>query len=105
MFYPKCLTLEAKEVLTNTGHILPCCYIDTLFARKHPLLDALYSEHLKVSNVDNKEEIILSEEWQRFFDMIIEEDNIPEPCRRECGQTRDGTVDTYMDTDVIKIIE
>ena len=33
-------------------------------------ISQLYAEHLKISNVDSIDDIIFSDEWLEFFDML-----------------------------------
>ena len=69
---PQCLL---KENATDVGHsplgfLTPCCYTCVNSPEKHKGISQLYAEHLKIDNVDSVEEIIFSDEWIEFFDMI-----------------------------------
>ena len=47
----------------------------------------LYKEHLKISNVDGVDEIIFSEEWLEFFDMLKNRpEDWPDICIKICDR-------------------
>ena len=48
---------------------------------KYPNIISINKEHLKISNVDSVEEIIFSDEWIEFFDMLK---NRPEEWPKIC---------------------
>ena len=80
---PQCLS---KENATDVGHsplgfLTPCCYTCVNSPEKHKGISQLYAEHLKIDNVDSVEEIIFSEEWLEFFDML---ENRTEDCPDIC---------------------
>ena len=69
---PQCLS---EKDTTDVGHsplgfLTPCCYTCVNSPEKHKGISQLYKEHLKISNVDSVDEIIFSEEWLEFFDML-----------------------------------
>ena len=79
------LCISEKET-TDIGHsplgyLTPCCFTCVNNPEKHKGISQLYGEHLKISNVESVEEIIFSDEWIEFFDMIK---NRPEDCPDIC---------------------
>ena len=47
----------------------------------------MYREHLKISNVESVEEIIFSDEWIEFFDMIKNRpEDWPDICVKICDR-------------------
>lgn len=85
--YPKCMADidRAKPAYVNTGHILPCCFIDG-GADEEEWFNKLRSEHLKVSNVSDIDDIYYSEEWLSFYNMLeTEPENAPTQCKRFCS--------------------
>ena len=68
---PQCLVEEPTSIgHSPLGYITPCCYTSVNNPEKHEGISQLYAEHLKISNVDSIEEIIFSDEWLEFFDML-----------------------------------
>ena len=59
---------------TATGYILPCCFCDTGNKdwKKEFEFYGLWSEHLKVENVEAIEDILTSDEWYDFHKVLIE---------------------------------
>lgn len=84
-FYPRCITHEAQETLSNSGHILPCCWMDNEFDKKDHLIGQLYSDHLHIDNISSREELLQSAEWVELFNAIITKQNLPKCCIRECS--------------------
>ena len=86
---PQCLL---KENATDVGHsplgfLTPCCYTCVNSPEKHKGISQLYAEHLKIDNVDSVEEIILSDEWIEFFDMIKNRpEDWPDICVKICDR-------------------
>jgi len=86
---PQCLL---KENPTDVGHsplgfLTPCCYTCVNSPEKHKGISQLYAEHLKIDNVDSVEEIIFSEEWFEFFDMLNDRpDDWPDICIKICDR-------------------
>ena len=86
---PQCLS---KENTTDVGHsplgfLTPCCYTCVNSPEKHKGISQLYKEHLKISNVDGVDEIIFSEEWLEFFDMLKNRpEDWPDICIKICDR-------------------
>ena len=47
-------------------------------------------EHLKLTNVNNIQQILRSKEWKDFYDTLLDDDsnNALEVCKRYCGTTK-----------------
>ena len=114
--HPKCVLQQAQESMSNNGYITPCCWVDNMHDRQHPLVEALYSEHLHIDNIESREELLLSDEWVAFFDVIINKpEEAPACCFRECGKVIKGKLsdnsrssyrrDSYFGEEAIKIID
>ena len=83
MIDPKCLNGEQCYGFNINGYLLPCCWAD------HPTrigqFKILTKDKFKLSNVDSIESIIESEEWQEFFDVLINKpEEAPETCKNYC---------------------
>ena len=84
---PKCLEKGCSLGHHPAGYILPGCYTRVNIGDdpKHGLISTLYKEELKIDNVDSIEEIIFSDEWRDFFDVIEnKQDAWPEICLKVC---------------------
>jgi len=71
---PQCLKNDSREevmqaAIDNRGHLIPCCYCDTVENGK----DINYQKLLKVSKIsdyENIEEIYLNKEWTEFVENL-----------------------------------
>ncbi len=89
--FPKCVKttyVDEKKVTNvreiayvNSGYLLPCCWIDGEHNIQY--VKSLLKEKLKVENVEKIEDIITSEEWIDWFDVLI---NRPEEAKEVCYQ-------------------
>ena len=85
------LWISEKET-TDIGHsplgyLTPCCFTCVNNPEKHKGISQLYGEHLKISNVESVEEIIFSDEWIEFFDMIKNRpEDWPDICVKICDR-------------------
>lgn len=69
------------------GYLLPCCWCDNHTTVNDPLLDALFDEELKISNVDNIQTIVMSDQWLAFTKAIIGDvEKAPNVCKMYCGE-------------------
>tara|TARA_Y100000401_G_scaffold32025_1_gene23421 strand:- start:682 stop:1344 length:663 start_codon:yes stop_codon:yes gene_type:complete len=83
---------------SSLGWLIPCCWVDprgekdfvddgnlvrtkTYDVRKYPKYTALFTEELKLKNVDKVEDILLSKAWIEFEDALL---NHPEECPPQC---------------------
>lgn len=86
---PQCLL---KENATDVGHsplgfLTPCCYTCINSPEKHKGISQLYAENLKIDNVESVEEIIFSEEWLEFFNMLENRpEDWPDICIKICDR-------------------
>jgi hypothetical protein len=73
---------------TANGYLTPCCFCDTYgrdISNYDPLWNALFDEELKLENNDSINDIILSDQWKRFFMAIAAGPNMaPKLCQRIC---------------------
>jgi len=84
--------------VTNRGHLIPCCWLDTPNSLKHPIMKKL----LKVSKIDDYEsidEILLTKEWINFAKNLSENnmDEIAPECYSMCKK-RTGRDDIKKET-------
>jgi hypothetical protein len=86
MLKPKCLDGRQSYGYTNVagGYILPCCLCDKKDRYKD--FKSLMQEKFKITNVDSIEEILHSEEWQEFYDILINRPGeAPDVCQKFCS--------------------
>jgi len=79
-FNPKCVFTKRDLSYSNTGHILPCCWLNTQY--KEPMIKELFNERLHINN-NKVEDIINSIEWIDFFNKL-KSDTAPRTCRKFC---------------------
>jgi hypothetical protein len=87
-FNPKCL--NGKELgYSVTGHITPCCWtnISWYWDKNNPQLAKLFSPELHIDNNKTVEDILNSEPWRNFFDMLKNNPDLaPFNCRKNCSR-------------------
>ena len=89
MIKPKCLDKWGFFGWSATGYLLPCCWMDH---ENMDLIPELVQEKFKVENVDKISDIILSDEWQSFFDVIKNNpESAPHVCHHYCGSCTEST--------------
>jgi hypothetical protein len=90
--HPECLgkALNKKYVrgiaYTSEGYLLPCCWLD--IPRLKPELErfGLFNEKLRLENNNSVEDIIESDEWQSFMEVVLNDpENAVSQCKRKCG--------------------
>jgi hypothetical protein len=89
MKQPKCMEEGCSLGHHPAGYILPCCYVRVNDGTNpvHGAVTTLYKEELKISNVNSIEEIIKSNEWDNFFDIINNRpDEWPKICLKVCDK-------------------
>ena len=93
---PKCLSGKGYGYSAQ-GYIVPCCWCDPRETHQNrqvsneakEIKDMFFKEHLKLTNVDSINEILLSEEWKGFYETLINDpDNALEVCKRYCSTTQ-----------------
>ena len=99
-FKPKCLKGEIQTAYTNRGHLIPCCYCDEEEDLATPQLQRLTNVS-KVSEVEDIEQILLSEPWLKFEEDLRTENwpEIPKICLHHCTDRGDDPIrkSTYLD--------
>lgn len=79
---PLCLK-GFRIAYSATGFILPCCWADNAIVSDFA---ELMTENLKLDNNIDIEDIVLSDEWIRFYDKLKENSNdVPRTCKYYCG--------------------
>jgi hypothetical protein len=92
-FNPKCLHTNRDVSYSNTGHILPCCWLNTRY--KEPGIKELFNERLHINN-NKVKDIINSKEWIDFFNNL-KSDTAPKTCRKFCtGALEDNPEETKV---------
>ena len=87
--FPRGVTYSAK------GYLMPCCWSDS--ARKSNIKDfeyfGFFEDALKLENVKDINEILMSDEWKEFHRILLQEPKkSPAMCKRRCGKIVDSDV-------------
>ena len=82
---PKCINDgERFPSYSCSGWLTPCCWVDGYWAEKE--FPQFFDKELKLDNVDDIDEILLSEVWIDFFKVLTETpEKAPNTCWRYCG--------------------
>lgn len=81
---PKCLEENRDLAYTTTGHLTPCCWVNTEFNEHY--LRQILSPKMQINNFNSVEEILTSRPWINFFKMLKENPQAaPRVCKRYCG--------------------
>ena len=104
---------------SSLGWLIPCCWVDprgekdfvddgnlvrtkTYDVRKYPKYTALFTEELKLKNVDKIEDILFSKAWNEFEDALLNHpEECPPACHTHCGIEENTT---KMSEDVANIL-
>jgi|SRR6056300_926007 len=86
---PKCFNGDLQAAITNRGYLIPCCYCDTKTNLSSPEMKKL-EKVSKIDDVNNIEEILLSDEWQEFANNL-ENDKGPPACWHVCSSDKNET--------------
>jgi hypothetical protein len=71
---------------TSDGYLLPCCWCDAPSTRKDITDLGFYDESLKLSKNESIEDIISTDVWGKFINIIMHQpDKAPKCCREKCG--------------------
>jgi hypothetical protein len=82
-FLPKCLHIDRQLAFVNTGHMTPCCWISVDW--NEPYLKDILSKEMHIDNFESIEEILTSEPWIKFFDMLKNNpSDAPPTCKKFC---------------------
>lgn len=92
---PKCIKNNRPKGVgySSLGWLIPCCWVDprrseldTFHIMDNPLFAAMFTEELKLSNVEKIEEIVYSEPWKNFGRALLHEpEKCPAECHKYCG--------------------
>jgi len=86
MLIPKCIKNNKEFGHSSQGYLLPCCWCDNHFkSMSDPVFNALFDEELKLTNVNNISDILLSDQWLAFEQAINGDiKNAPQICKEKC---------------------
>ena len=92
---PKCIKNKSPKGVgySSLGWLIPCCWtdprrgvIEQFSLLDNPLFKGMFTEELKLSNVETIEEIIYSEPWKNFGRALLHEpEKCPAECHKYCG--------------------
>lgn len=90
-FAPLCLDNIQPRAYVNSGHILPCCYMDYTFRYKKEELPKVFQDllddELNIKNADSLESIMSSNQWQTFLGYMKDAKNGKIECNvLECNK-------------------
>ena len=82
---PKCLLTDRDLSYSVTGHILPCCWVNTSFNDRH--IKSLLKDKLKIENNNSIEEILDKKEFKEFINVLENnsDKNLPSICKKYCS--------------------
>jgi len=93
---PKCLQDRAISY-SVTGHILPCCWVNTSWDQ--PYLKDLFLDKNHIDNFETLDEIFETSAWINFFDMLK---NNPQDAPKKCKQMCNVLLDVNLEgTDTV----
>ena len=67
---PRCMVGTRSPAYVNTGHISPCCWVDGISTQKEDGYKALFTNDMKLENLNSVDEVFSSEAWIDFFLML-----------------------------------
>jgi len=80
---PKCLLTSRALSFSNTGHVLPCCWLNTCIEEKG--VENLFDNKNHIDN-NTVENIINSKDWNDFFETLKNNPSkAPLTCKRFCS--------------------
>jgi hypothetical protein len=86
---PKCCLGTQHLAITNRGHLIPCCYVDTPLGTGDPKIQELLKVS-KISENNSIETILNTREWVEFEKMLLNpEGPWPEVCVHYCQKRSD----------------
>lgn len=87
-FNPKCVHGNKDLGYSVTGHITPCCWVNT--AQYDSLLCNFFKDEMHIDNFNSVEEILDTEIWISFFNLLINTpEQAPERCKKFCSVNLD----------------
>lgn len=101
---PKCLRSALSKnrmpaAYTADGYMLPCCHMDDPVPEPMIRKFGLRDDDLKLENNDSVKDIIASDRWNNFFDILLNNPKeAPSKCWKKCGEIdcKDKLVDSYL---------
>ena len=90
-FVAQCMNGKMQMAMSNRGHLLPCCWCDQEWTLNTPLFQKMLKVS-KVSEAENVDEIVLSDEWREFEENLRTEKNIPKVCVEHCKDRGDDNI-------------
>ena len=87
---PKCLKFDTRDnkgaAYTSDGFMLPCCWMDDPPVHRYIKACGLKDPELALANNDRLEDIFTSDQWENFFQTILNDpNNAPYMCKKKCG--------------------
>lgn len=87
---PKCLKFDSRDnkgaAYTSDGFMLPCCWMDDPPVHNFIVKAGLKDPELAVANNERLEDIFSSDQWEQFFQNLINEpDKCSYMCKKKCG--------------------
>lgn len=77
----------------SQGYIMPCCWTVQEKGYEEEQFKPLMKDKFHISNVDKIEDVVQSEEWKEFADILINKPkNAPNVCWYFCGKK----INSYM---------
>ena len=90
-FQPKCIKPNTDAVgrdiaVSATGFILPCCWLDRPDSEIDEKAATLFNDKLHIDNNESIEDILMSDTWLEFYDMLEHQPNeAPKHCHKKCS--------------------
>lgn len=96
--FPKCFPywiINGKEIknkkikeitYSSKGYLLPCCWCDKSYEEANISQYGLFDDSLKLTNNQNVEEVIYSDIWKSFFNMLEKDGEKPNICKIKCSK-------------------
>jgi len=92
MLKPKCIHARKEFGYSTTGHLTPCCWTNP--PTTEPYLKDLFLDEIHIDNVDSIEDIITSEPWTKFYDILENHpEKAPSVCREYCSVKLDMDIE------------
>ena len=80
---PKCCSGDIQLAVTNRSELIPCCYLDTPESLKNQQVKKLV-ENSKISDYESIDDILRSETWIEFEEMLLGNGPFPATCVNIC---------------------
>lgn len=89
---PKCIESNKSFGHSAGGWLLPCCWLDPnqeVLKTNDVNINALFTDDLKLENVDSIEEILFSDAWLNFNEVLLGPyENVPKICKLNCSSQK-----------------